>query len=203
MQIQCECGKFRAQLEKFPDNTPGRLVCYCDDCQTYLHHLNRPDLLDPAGGTEVIPAYPSEITILEGREVLRCLRLSPQGLYRWYTGCCNTPVANTRPGFPWVGILHRVYCVNDSHSLEKTFGPIKSRIEGRFAKGSLPSGTAAGIDFKGFITVLPFLLKGVLMSKAKNSPFFQKVGQTPIVPPLVLSFDERNAIRRRLGFQAV
>jgi hypothetical protein len=200
MQIQCECGKFRAELEKFPHNTPGRLVCYCDDCQTYLHHLARPDLLDPAGGTEVIPAYPSEIKIVAGREVLRSLRLSPQGLYRWYAGCCKTPVANTKPGFPWVGIPHRAYSVNDPGYLEKTLGPIKSRIEGRFAKGSPPPGTASGIDFKGFMTVLPFLLKGMLMGKAKSSPFFEKDGQTPIVQPVVLSLAERNAIRQRLGF---
>jgi hypothetical protein len=102
MQIQCECGAFRAQLLNFPRNTPGRLACYCDDCQTFAHHLNRVDLLDGAGGTEVIPVYPAEIQIDAGREVLKCLRLSSGGLYRWYASCCDTPVANVRPGFPWV-----------------------------------------------------------------------------------------------------
>lgn len=197
MHIQCECGKFRAQLEQFPHNTPGRLVCYCDDCQALLHYLNRADLLDAAGGTEVIPVYPSEIKILEGREVLKCVRLSPKGLYRWFTGCCNTPVASTRPGFPWVGMVHRVYSVQDSDYLEKTLGPIKSRIMGRFAKGTPPSGTASGIDFKGFVTVLPFLLKGALMGKAKRSPFFEQDGVTPIVHPRVLSLEERDAVRHR------
>jgi hypothetical protein len=201
MHIQCECGKFRAQLEKFPRNTPGRLVCYCDDCQTFLEYLNRADLLDTAGGTEVIPVYPAEMKILEGREVLKCVRLSPKGLYRWFTGCCNTPVANVQPGFPWVGMVHRVYSVKDAGYLEKTLGPIKSRIMGRFAKGTPPNGTASGIDFKGFVTVLPFLLKGVVMGRAKGSPFFEQDGRTPIVHPVVLSLDEKNAIRRRLGFQ--
>jgi hypothetical protein len=199
MQIQCECGAFRAQLLSFPRNTPGRLACYCDDCQTFAHHLNRADLLDGAGGTEVIPVYPAEIQIDAGREVLKCLRLSPDGLYRWYASCCNTPVANVRPGFPWVGLVHRLFTVKDPSYLDRTFGPIKSRIMGRYARGTPPSGTAEKIDFKGFITVMPFIIKGVLAGKAKRSPFFAKDGHTPIVPPIVLSLAQRNAIRQRLG----
>jgi hypothetical protein len=147
-----------------------------------------------------VPVYPAELKILAGREVLKCLRLSPKGLYRWYAGCCNTPVANTRPGFPWLGIVHRAYSVKDPGYLEKTFGPIKSRIQGRFAKGTPPSGTASNIDLNGFIAVLPFLLKGMLTGKAKRSPFFEKDGATPIVQPLILSLEERNAVRQRLGF---
>jgi hypothetical protein len=110
------------------------------------------------------------------------------------------PVANTKPGFPWAGIVHRAYAVKDPGYLERTFGPVKSRIKGRFAKGTPPSGTPSDMDFKSFITVLPFLLKGLLTGKAKNSPFFENDGQTPIVPPVVLSLDERSAIRHRLGF---
>jgi hypothetical protein len=200
MQIQCECGKFRAQLEKFPRNTPGRLACYCDDCQTYAHYLDRVDLLDAAGGTEVVPVYPVDMKILEGRDVIKCVRLSPNGLYRWYAGCCNTPVAATRPGFPWLGLVHRVYGVKDPGYLDRTLGPVKSRIMGRFAQGTPPSGTAAKIDFKGFLTVFPFLFKGVLTGKSRHSPFFEHDGRTPIVAPIVVSAAERNAIRRKLGF---
>lgn len=165
-----------------------------------MHRLNRADLLDAAGGTEVIPVYPGEIKIVAGREALKCLQLSPNGLYRWYTGCCNTPVVNTKPGFPWAGIVHRVYSVKDPGYLERTLGPIKSRIMGRFARGTPPSGTAANIDFKGFVTVFPFLLKGMLLGKAKRSPFFEQDGRTPIVQPIVVSLDEKNALRRKLGF---
>lgn len=200
MQIQCECGKFRAQLEKFPRNTPGRLACYCDDCQTYAHYLNRVDLLDAAGGTEVVPVYPVDMKILEGRDVIKCVRLSPNGLYRWYAGCCNTPVAATRPGFPWLGLVHRVYDVKDPGYLARTLGPVKSRIMGRFAQGTPPDGTAAKIDFKGFMTVFPFLFKGLLTGKARHSPFFEQDGRTPIIAPIVVPAAERTAIRRKLGF---
>ena len=72
MEIQCQCGKFRARLKAFPNGTPGRLVCYCDDCQSYLRHLKRTDLLDAHAGTEVIPAYPADVEILQGKEQLKC-----------------------------------------------------------------------------------------------------------------------------------
>ncbi|HEY0938952.1 MAG TPA: DUF6151 family protein [Steroidobacter sp.] len=200
MEIQCECGAFRAQLGNFPRNTPGRLACYCDDCQVFAQQLQRADLLDSAGGTEVIPVYPADLEIVAGREVLKCLRLSPNGLYRWYAGCCNTPLANVKPGFPWVGLVHRVFTVEDSGYLERTFGAVRARVMGRYARGTAPSGTADKVDFKGFMAAFPFILKGLVTGKARPSPFFAEDGQTPIVSPIVLSLQERNAIRQQLGF---
>jgi hypothetical protein len=200
MQIRCECGKFRAELTTFPRNTPGRLACYCDDCQTYLHYLGRSDLLDAAGGTEIIPVYPSEIKFLEGMNVLKSTCLSPKGLIRWSTTCCNTPIANTRPQLPWAGFLNRVFNIEDPSYLEKVLGPVKSRIKGRFARGTPPIGTAPNLRLKDITTVLPFLLKGLLLSKTKNSPFFKKDGVTPVVEPQILRLEERTAIRHRLGF---
>ena len=200
MQFQCECGQFRAQIIHFPANTPGRMMCYCDDCQTYLHHLGRADLLDPAGGTEIIPIYPSEIKILAGREKLKCTRLSPAGIFRWSTICCNTPVGNMRPKFPWMGLLERGFNVKEPRYLENTLGPIKNRILGKFARGTPPKGTSDKLEFKDMWVVLPFLLKGFLMGKSKNSPFFNSDAVTPIVAATVLSLEERNAVRKKIGF---
>lgn len=199
MKIQCECGKFQAELTQFPKNTPGRLMCYCDDCQTYMHYLGRKELLDPVGGTEIIPVYPSEFKILQGQEVLNCTRLSPKGLYRWSTSCCQTPIANTNPHFPWVGVQARPYNVKDSHFLEKTFGPIKSRIKGKFARGTPPQGTARDMTFKDAMVVTPFLLKGLLFGKKKPSPFFHQDG-SPIAAPIVIPKEERISILKQLGF---
>lgn len=191
MEIQCECGKFRAKLKAFPKNTPGRLVCYCDDCQLYLSHIRRSDLLDASGGTEVIPAYPADVEILGGWEYLKCTRLSQNGLFRFSTSCCNTPVANTRPKIPWIGFLRCVYTATDANKLDQALGPVRSRIMGRYAKGTPPAGTPAKFNLKAFVTVLPFMLKGKLFKKFKPSPFFAENGVTPIVPPYVLSEAER------------
>jgi len=113
MEIQCECGKFKAELTEFPRNTPGRLRCYCDDCQSFLHHLGRADLLDANGGTEIIPVYPSDFKILQGGELLKCTRIVDYGMYRFSTTCCNTPIANTDTKRPWGGTHRRVFSAKD------------------------------------------------------------------------------------------
>ena len=193
MEIQCECGQFRARLKAFPRNTPGRLVCYCDDCQAYLNHLGRGDLLDANGGTEVIPAYPADVEILSGREHLKCTRLSPRGMCRFSASCCNTPIANLRPKEPWAGFLRCVYTAGGADQLDRALGPVRSRIMGRYAKGTPPAGTPDKFNLKAFATVMPFMLKGKLFKKYEPSPFFAEDGVTPIVAPYVLSKAERRA----------
>jgi hypothetical protein len=196
MEIQCECGSFRARLNGFPNSTPGRLVCYCDDCQNYLRHLKRVDLLDSNGGTEVIPAYPADVEIVRGRDHLRCVRLSPTGTFRFYTSCCNTPIANTRPGVPWAGFLRCVYTVGrDAQYLDQQLGPVRSRIMGRYAQGKPPAGTPKKFDLKALIAVMPFMLKGKVFGKSRPSPFFTEDGVTPVAAPHVLSEAERQAVR--------
>jgi len=197
MEIQCECGKFRAELTQFPRNTPGRLICYCDDCQTYLHYLKRGDLLDKNGGSEIIPAYPADVNILAGREFVKCTRLSPNGMFRFSTSCCNTPIANTDPKRAWAGFLRRMYTSKDPNKLDEALGPVKSSIMGKYAKGQPPPGTPQTFDFKGMVTVVPFILKGIVLGKAKRSPFFEN-GEA-IVAPKVLSLAERTAARAAAG----
>jgi len=199
MNIQCECGKFEAELNAFPKNTPGRLKCYCDDCQSYLHHIKRADLLDSNGGTEVIPIYPADIRILKGQEQLKCARLSNKGMFRFFTACCNTPIANTRPNTPWVGVHRRVYVVKDPNKLDQTLGPIRSSIMGRFAKGTPPAGTPKTFNLKAFASVMPFILKGKIFKKFTPSPFFIEDGLTAIVDTHVLSLEERQAARTLAG----
>lgn len=200
MDIQCECGKFQARLRAFPRGTPGRLVCYCDDCQIYLRHLRRTDLLDAQGGTEVIPAYPADVEILRGREHLACTRLSAKGIYRFFTSCCNTPIANLRPGAPWAGFLRVVYtAAMDAKQLDPVLGPVRSRIMGRYALGTPPAGTPDRFDVKAFLSVMPFMLKGMLLGKSRPSPFFAEDGVTPIVEPQVLSPAQRQALDARVG----
>ncbi len=189
MEIQCECGKFRAELTQFPKDTPGRLRCYCDDCQAYMNFLNRGDLLDANGGTEVIPVYPSDVKILQGKEHLRCVRLSPNGTYRFSAKCCNTPIANTHHQRPWFGILRRMYTTKDPNYLDQTLGEVRASIMGKYAKGTPPAGTPQTFDFKGFLTVMPFILQGRVLGRKKPSPFFD--GETPVVTPYVLTKDER------------
>ena len=192
MEIQCDCGKFRAELTQFPKNTPGRFICYCDDCQAFLNYLKRSDLLDKNGGTEIIPAYPADIKIIAGKDVITCVRLHSKGMYRFYTSCCQTPIGNTDPKSAWVGIIHQAYTRKDSNLPDRELGPVKCRMLGKYAKGTVPAGTPQTFDLKGLVTIMPFMIKGKIFGKAKPSPFFEN-GEA-IVTPKVLTAEERSKI---------
>lgn len=199
MEIQCDCGEFKAEIKNFPKETPGRLGCYCDDCQAYAVYLGRTDILDQSGCTEVVPVYPSNFVFKQGIEKLKCTRLFENGTCRWSTTCCNSPIANTKIGMPWAGVFASAYLQKNKNYLENTFGPIKSRIMGKFAKGSPAPGTPMKMDLKAFVTVFPFMLKGAIFKKSKHSPFFGQDGKTPIVQPTVLTLDERERLRNKVN----
>lgn len=94
LKLKCDCGKFRIQTEDVSESIGRRMVCYCDDCQAFVKILNRPDVVDPFGGTEVVPIRPCKIKIVGGFEQLNCLRLRVKGMYRWHTKCCQTPIGS-------------------------------------------------------------------------------------------------------------
>ena len=72
-----------------------------------MHFLERGELMDEWGGSEVFQTTPARIEFTQGADQLACMRLSPKGLMRWYARCCNTPIANTlpSPGMAFAGIL--------------------------------------------------------------------------------------------------
>jgi hypothetical protein len=185
MKISCDCGSFVANLISFPKNTPGRLVCYCDDCQAYATKLKRTDILDQFGGTEVIPAYPNEIEVIQGLDKLKCYRLTEHGTYRWATSCCNSPLVNIRPGFPWAGIIHTAYTNQNPDALSE-LGDIRCRIYGKYAREGAPFNISETIAFRDKLIVMPFILKGKILGKDKNSPFFGSDNKTPICEPEIL-----------------
>lgn len=157
------------------------MVCYCNDCQDFLSIMERSDRLDKFGGTEIVPVYPSDIKILQGKEYLQCHRLTKNGLYRWSASCCISPIANTRAEFPWVGLFHSTFTSIDSNSLNR-LGKIKCRIFGRDAKKGAPFPISPKIGFSDMLVVLPFVIKGKILKKHRHSPFFEDDGRTPISP---------------------
>ena len=81
-QLKCECGKTRGELEVHPWST-SRTICNCDDCQTYARFLKNDRILDPYGGTALLPAAPAGLKITSGVANPKSPPLSPKGLYRW------------------------------------------------------------------------------------------------------------------------
>jgi hypothetical protein len=127
------------------------------------------------------------VQIIQGKDQLKCTRLSPTGTYRFSTACCNTPIVNTRPGVPWAGFLRCAYSASlDGKQVDQLLGPVRSRIMGQYAQGTPPPGTPKKFNLRALLSVMPFILRGKLLGKAKPSPFFADDGVTPIVAPQVL-----------------
>src|SRR5579863_699680 len=93
--LRCRCGEVRALVSGASRRTVNRVVCYCDDCQAFAHQLGRADLLDAQGGSDIVQVAPASLRFVQGAHRIVGLRLTPKGLLRWYTNCCNTPIGNT------------------------------------------------------------------------------------------------------------
>lgn len=187
--LRCRCGDLRASLDVAP-KSGMRLVCYCDDCRAFAHALDRPDTLDPAGGTEIFVTTPARLTLTSGLERLCCLRLSSEGMLRWYAGCCNTPLANTmhRPGFPSVSI-HRAFIVAGDTTV---LGPI-TRLNARFALGPVAADAEQSTSLATMAKIVIFMLAAWLRGAHKPNPLFSD--GKPVCPPKILSLAERDALR--------
>ncbi|MDL2358609.1 MAG: DUF6151 family protein, partial [Pseudomonadota bacterium] len=166
------------------------LVCYCDDCRAFAHALERADILDGAGGSELLVTTPSTLALTAGMDQLRCLRLSPKGMLRWYWDCCNTPLANTSPGagLPFLSI-HRAFIDVDDSALLGT--PI--RVQACHAKGPVPAPAERTTSLPTMLKIVAFLFSGWVRRAHQPNALF--ADGKPVVAPRVLSAAERDALR--------
>src|SRR5262245_2632062 len=110
VELRCRCGQVKARVTNASREAVNRVICYCDDCQAYLHHLGRADLLDAHGGTDIVQVAPSSLSFVQGGDLITGTRLGPKGLYRWYASCCKTPFGNTvKPSIPFVGLVAQTF----------------------------------------------------------------------------------------------
>jgi hypothetical protein len=193
-ELRCRCGEVRGKVKDASPKTVSRAVCYCDDCQAYLHHLDRTDLLDAKGGTDIVQVAPASLTFERGVDRIVGVRLSPKGLYRWYASCCKTPVGNTvTPAIPFVGIVVQAFQGPDD-----AFGQPLGRIWGQFATGEAPEGSTRlnlRLIARAFRKILGWRLRG----KTWPHPFFDRATRAPRRPVTTLSRAERDALRPQCG----
>jgi hypothetical protein len=189
--LRCRCGEVEGHLANAARTTVTRVVCYCDDCQAYAHHLGRADLLDPLGGSDIVQVAPASVTFRRGTDRIAGLRLNPTGLYRWYASCCKTPLGNTvGPGLPFIGVLARAF-----RSPDDAFGPPLGSIFRKFAVGTAPPDA----NLRLMARVIPKVLGWKLRGQTWPHPFFDRKTRAPIYPVTVLSHDEREALRPLCG----
>lgn len=200
INIECDCGSVKATVES-KHHKGYRAACYCDDCQAYAHHLQRSDTLDASGGTDIIPVMPGHYIFTEGRENIKVLRLSDKGMFRWYAGCCKTPLGNsmTSPSMPYHGVPARIFQKKNSvEKIEEVFGPIREAMQAQYAAGSIPPRAQKTVSVSFMLRVLRFIAMAKLTRAGAPSPFFLPNGK-PISDPYVLNFSEREALRPLCG----
>jgi len=187
--LQCRCGTIKGFVHE--PQRANRVVCYCHDCQAFAHFLGKAgEILDERGGSEVIQVLPKNVSLTQGIEALACMRLTGKGLLRWYARCCNTPIGNTLDNFKisFIGLVHT--CLESSgEPLQDSFGPVRAWVNTKGARGN-PQPKTVGMG----ATILWFLantVKARIDGSYRQSPFFLVDEGTPIVPPRVLSAEER------------
>ena len=200
VQLTCNCGSVKASLLEVSPRNTTRIVCMCDDCQAYAHYL-RPDkpFLDASGGTEVVQSVPARLRIDGGHAHLRCLRLTPKGLMRWYAACCRTPLANHLPwaGLPFVGV--HLAAVAPEVDRDRALGPLHCRVQGRFGVAPLPAGSYQRAPLSVIARSLRLLGRAYLAGAAKPHPFYDAQTGAPIAPPHSLDPREREGLRTLCG----
>jgi len=185
--LRCRCGALRGVATEISPTTGSHLVCYCDDCQVFAQWLGSHVPLDAHGGTEVYQLSPSQLSLTDGIDQLACVRLSSNGLHRFYTRCCRSHVGNAVSAkVPFIGMSSGfIEPFGDAEERRATLGEI-GYIQGRFARGGrpphAPNRATSGLLWKSARLLLGWLVTG----KGKPSPFFDaKTGRARVEPQIL------------------
>lgn len=163
MEWTCRCGAFAAEVET---RRGIRAVCYCESCRTFAERTGAAGDLDDAGGSDLFQVAPEEVRFLRGGDGLAWTKLTEKGPARWFTTCCNTPVANTlgTPAVPFVTLQSHRFA-DPGH-----LGPVATRVHRRFATARVPDG---GKGTYGLIwNFARRALRSRLSGGWKRNPFF-------------------------------
>lgn len=191
VDLRCTCGAVQGSVLDASPKTINRVVCYCIDCQAFNRFLGRADLMNAQGGSDIIQVAPSRIRITQGADQLRSMRFTEEGLFRWYTACCQTAAGNmlysTR--CPFAGINSKFFALQGSE-LDAAVGAPIGGIQGKYAIGGCPPGVDEGAGFGLLLQCMHFLLGNIIMGRHKPSPYWTSDGK-PTAEPRILTSDER------------
>ena len=92
------------------------------------------------------------VKLTAGTDAVRCLHFSSK-VFRWYTDCCRTPIANTAAGprFPVAALIHSFMDPgSEGCPRDEMLGPPLCRIYERSAIGPLPPTAPARLSLGVF-----------------------------------------------------
>jgi hypothetical protein len=190
--FSCACGKAQLLATNVTPQNGTRIICYCKDCQAFAHFLERSDtVLDAWGGSEIFQMPLAYVQVTQGIKELRCMRLSEKGLYRWFTGCCNTPIGNTMgANMPFIGLIHSA--LEDTSVRDANLGPIRGYVQVNSASAKLAGKeNQADVPLPLLLRIFSKLLVWKLKGLNKPSSFFDSEGQ-PVVVPFILETKNEN-----------
>lgn len=119
-RIECECGTVRGSVEG--RGLCNHLICYCPDCRAFARFLGcADDVLDAQGGTEIVQVAQPRVQFVQGVGHLSVVRLSENGILRWYAGCCATPIGNTLAS-PKIAVIGLIHTCLDRERINEDFG---------------------------------------------------------------------------------
>jgi hypothetical protein len=188
--LSCRCGALQGRVAL--RGLSNQLVCYCRDCQAFARYLGHAEaVLDRQGGSTIVQVAPDRVEITQGHDQLAAMRLSPNGLLRWYAACCRTPLGNTLPSRqrPFVGLLHN--CL-DSAPLTPSFGPVRGHFFTQGARGE-PRPAEHGL-LPAALRIVAMMLGSLLSGRYRGTPFFDD-GNRPVAEPHVIAPQERERLR--------
>jgi hypothetical protein len=196
LPLRCRCGHVRGVARDVSPSLGFRLVCYCKDCQAFARILARPDVLDAAGGTDILQMPPGRLELTAGMDALRSLRFSKKVL-RWYVDCCRTPIANSAasPWFPLIGLIHSFMDFEAcAGSRDETLGPPLCCIHERSASGPLPADAPPAASFGILAQRASKALGWWLRGLGRPNPVFDSRARAPLSAPRLVTSEERAAL---------
>lgn len=194
--FQCRCGSVRGTLSG--DARVSRAICFCRSCQAWAHYLNRDaEVLDAAGGTDVLQTQPHHLRFERGLDQLACVRLTEKGPLRWYARCCRSPIGNTlaTARLPHLGLIHT--CLqHGGTNLDAAFGPVRMHGFTKHARGNTVPRSFGLVG--GVVRLVMGAAAARISGKWRGNPFFDVESDTPIAAPRELDEDERKALYARV-----
>ena len=195
LPLKCRCGAVRGEMQ--PARAFVRATCYCKDCRAYARFLGQPDVLDDAGGTDIVPTAPATVRLTAGVEHVACMSLSPKGTLRWYAQCCRTPLGNTSRNtrLPYLGVV--TACLDATpRQLDAAFGPAGRCVLNADSATSQVRTTPLAFAWGGLRIMAGTL--NARLRRERASPFLDGDGRL-LREPEVITREQRAALERDAG----